>query len=261
MRRFAAPIPILLLLVILALGGCGGEHGGKILDNSIQTMEQVKTLKMKVDVTNEEGGQKQEDSYEAVLVQSSENPDEYNMMLAVDVPGIEDKVYFVNGYQYLKIDGDWYKTPVEQETTVGLGRFEQLKEVSKEMSVTSESGDSWTLSFDLSAEFLKDAMTEGTEGLDPMGPEFDEMVQSFLESTKIAGELKIAKSTYYLEMMKTTMSASIEGLGSFSMDATARFSDFNKDLEVKLPQDAKNARDLPEDMEIPELPFSDPLSF
>ena len=261
MRKFAAPIPILLLLVVLALAGCGGEPGGEILDKSIQTMEQVKSLKMNVDVINEEDGQKQEDSYEAVVVRSGDNPDEYNMMLAVDVPGVEDKVYFVDGYQYVKIDGEWYKAPIEQQATMGLGQFEQLKEMSDEMNVTSENGDSWTISFDLSSQFLEDAMMEDTEELETMGPDFDEMIQSFVENTRIGGELRIAKSTYYLEMMNTTMNTSIEGFGSFSMDATARFSDFDKGLEVELPADAKNARDLPEDMEMPELPFSDPLSF
>lgn len=261
MRRFTTPIPVLLLLVILALAGCGGEPGGEILDKSIQTMEQVKSLKMDVDVTSEEDGQKQEESYEAVLVRSDENPDAYNMMLAVDLPGIEDNIYFIDGYQYVKIGGNWYKAPVEQELTMGLGQFEQLKDVSQEMNVTSESGDSWTLSFDLSDEFIESAMTEGTEGMDAMGSEFDEMVKSFVENTRIGGELQIAKSTYYLEIMKTTMSASIEGFGAFSMDATARFSDFNKGLEVELPQDARNAPDLPEDIEMPEMPFSDPLAF
>ncbi len=261
MRKFTAPITVLLLLVVLALAGCGGEPAGEILDKSIRTMEQVKSLKMNVDVTNEEDGQKQEESYEAVLVRSDKNPDAYNMMLAVDIPSIEDKVYFVDGYQYVKISGDWYKAPVEQEATMGLGQFEQLEEMSEEMKVTSESGDSWTLSFDLSAEFIEDAMMEGTEGMDAMGSEFDEMLQSLVENTNIGGELEIAKSTYYLEIMKTTMSAGIEDFGSFSMDATSRFSDFNKDLDVELPEDAKNARDLPEDMEMPELPFSNPLSF
>ena len=261
MRKFTAPIPILLLLVVLALAGCGGEPGGEILDKSMEKMEQVKSLKTKVNVTSEEGGQKQEDSYEAVVVRSDDNPDVYNMMLVTDVPEVEDKIYFVDGYQYLKTGGEWYKTPAEQQATMGLGQFEQLKDMSDKMNVTSESGDSWTLSFDLSAEFLEDAMTEGTEGLETMGPEFDEMMQSFVENTRIGGELRIAKSTYYLEMMNTTMNTSIEGLGSFSIDTTARFSDFDKGLEVELPADAKNARDLPEDMEMPELPFNDPLSF
>ncbi|MBU4173707.1 MAG: hypothetical protein KKB90_09935 [Actinobacteria bacterium] len=261
MRKFTAPIPVLLLLVILALAGCGGETGSSILDKSMQTMEQVKSLKMNVDVISEESGQKQEDSYEAVMVRSDENPDAYNMMLVTDATETEDNIYFVDGYQYIVIAGDWYKSPVDQEAAMGLGQFEQLKEVSDEMKVTSESGDGWTLSFDLSDEFLKDAMTKGTEGLDTMGPEFDEMVKSFVENTKIGGELQIAKSTYYLEVMKTLMDADIEGLGSFSIDATVKFSDFDKEFKVKLPADAKNAQDLPDDMEMPELPFSDPLSF
>lgn len=261
MRKSTVPILVLLLLVILALAGCGGEPGGEILVKSIQTMEQVESLKMNVEVTNEESGQKKEESYEAVLVRSDEDPNAYNMMLTADMPGIEDKVYFVDGYQYVKMGGDWYKAPVEQEVTMGLGQFEQLKDVSDEMIVTSESDDSWMLSFDLSDEFIESAMTEGTEGMDDMGSEFDDMVKSFMENTSIGGELQIAKSTYYLEIMKATMNTSIEDLGSFSMDATARFSDFNKGLEVKLPQDAKDATDLPEDMEMPELPFSDPLAF
>lgn len=261
MKKLVIPVLVVLLLVVTALAGCGGEPGGDILDKSIEKMEQVKSLKMKVDVTSEEGGQKQEESYEAVVVRSDKNPGEYNMILVADAPGIDDKIYVVDGFQYMKISGEWYKTPVEEQATMGLGQFEQLKDMSDEMNVTSESGDSWTVTFDLSAEFLERAMMEGTEGLDDLGPEFDEMMRSFMENTKIGGELRIAKSTYYLEMMRTLMDADIEGLGTFSMDATAWFSDFDQDLKVELPAEAKNARDLPEDMDTPDLPFSDPLSF
>jgi len=261
MKKLVIPVLLVLLLVIPVLAGCGGEPGGEILNKSIEKMEKVNTLTMKIDVTSEEGGETIRENFEAVVTRSDGNPEEFDMMLVTDSPGTEDKIYVVDGYRYMKIEGEWFKSPVSGDSIMGLGQFEQLKDMSDAMVVTSEDDNSWTLSFDLSSEFLEDALMEETEGLETMGPEFDEMIQSFVESTKITGELKIAKSTYYLEKMNTAMSASIEGLGSFALEAIAEYSDYDKDLKVELPADAKSARDLPEDMEMPELPFSDPISF
>ena len=257
MKKSVVLAMVFLFSVALVLAGCGSQSAGEILDQSVKKMETVESLKMKADMTNEESGKKENTQFDAVLARSEANREEYNMMITSDVAGVEETIYIVDGYQYMKLDGEWYKAPAtEEDTVVDLGQLGKLAEMADEIEITSVSGDSWTLSYELGAEYFVEMMKESGE-FEGEGEEFDEMMEPFVENMELNGKLRIAKSTYYLEMMNMVMDASIEGLGSFSMEITSEYSDYDKGLEVELPEEAKNAKDLPPEMQQPGSPFSD----
>jgi hypothetical protein len=265
MRKVLLVLVALLLVAVLVVVGCGKkdetESAQEIVNKSQEASESIKSLKAtgRIDFKTPEAEEKEEKlDYEAEVNIVSED-DVQARIVATDDKGEKNEAYLYEGYMYSYSPvAGWTKQKVEnleQLQSTGITSPSDLTELSKyaeNLKKLPDEGNNYVISFNVGTKFFDEALgaAEGaTSSEDATGSqEVDEMMQmvkEMVKGLKVKVVMKIDKKSFYTS--EADIDASMKGVpifGDISIAVDSAFSDYNAPVEIALPAEAQNAKEV-----------------
>ncbi len=260
MRKTIYLITVFVVTCVLLLGGCGakkevttGAKASEIVNKATLNMQKIKTFKAKAfySITSAtQGAQNMNYSFDI----ESDKTDPANITTKMSVKGTGNQnfdMYITGGYAYMAVPGKgWYKSPVKQEQIEKQASPENIARYTKgaeDMKIIKEDGISYTISFTISRKFLEEQMKSqmGEETQD--SKEFKQYMEQIFKGLKMSCIFTISKKNLLVEKANIQMvMKDMPVIGDVNMTMNIEFSDFNKPLSIKLPDEAKTAQETKE---------------
>ncbi len=265
LKRLVALLTLVAIIAaIVVLAGCGnGVDAKQILVKSGESMGKIKTAKFQMDMEMDAGeGQSTKATYmvEEVLDDPEGIKLKVTQKMEMDTgEGKEEQeteMYLVGNTAYMldPTSGEWLKqegiSPQAVLNTMGMGSVSELKDSLKyaeDAKVTSEDTDSYTISCAFGDKFYKDYMLKSVEGMEDT-PEYEEYLKAIeeMEAPTMTMTMKVDKKTDYVTEVDGTITMKGEGTPEGGGESTTKIKskllEYNKPIEIVLPEEAKNAK-------------------
>lgn len=254
MLRKMLVVLVAVVVVALMVAGCGQKKESSadakaILEDSSNKMQEVATVKADGSYemsTQAEGAEEMELSFQMEMDMSDPNNPKGRMVMKG--MGEDVDVYMDGGYAYAEVAGSgWVKTPLEtgslsQPTPTEITQF---AENAKDLKITSEDSNSYTLDFEIDRAYIEEQMA-ASEGFTVEGSEeYGEMIEAIVNSMTMNATFKVAKDTKYIEDATIKMEISdMPMAGNMAVNMKMSFSDYNQPVDVVLPAAAASAREV-----------------
>lgn len=260
---------VLSVLVALALSlfpGCGKKSQGvvegdamEVLRQTSQAMAQVRTYRLKGTMSMSAAGLTGAgaDTWNMEMESELENRDgDVRQHMSMSVSGVSMDAYLVGGVYYQNVPGQgWMKMSVAEYRTqnMNLGMMDPdqmglLADSAQELKIIGEDEDSVGISFQLGKEFLLasiDFYRKNVEGGGQQMQEGLEMLEKAAEDFSASVTMWIRKADHYMKSMEMSYRfGDFAGMGSVDTSINAEYSDYNADIRVELPEEARQAKEF-----------------
>lgn len=270
MRKILYITAAVIVLSALLLPGCGAKkevktnsRASEIIEKASLNMQQLKTLKAKVFYSMKSAKQGAQDmTYSFDIESDKTDPSNPSTKMVMRGGGQTADMFITGGYAYMAVPGKgWYKSPVKQESLQEQASPEDISKYTKgaeNIRLTREDRLSYTISFKIGKKFLEDQiksqMGERTEAT----KEYQQYMEQILKGLDMSCIFRISKKDLLIEKANINMKMkNMPVIGDVDLTMIIEFSDLNKPLAIKLPQEAEKAQEtqeLPGQVGIPGFP-------
>jgi outer membrane lipoprotein-sorting protein len=232
----------LVLLIVSSLLGCntqGKSAAGDILDKSISKMKTLSSFKETDTIVSS--------TKEETSITTLEAEYDLSAKKSHSVKTENDSVttsYFYGGYLYTSVsDGKWQKEKVAGAGSFWLAEVSKMTKNPKSVRVISENSTTYELGLDVKRQ-LVNLMLYADVNANPKAADNPEQVATVKAVENMNGSvvLTVAKDTLYLERADIEISiTAMPDIGDLSLKEDIKFYDFNKPVDIALPDAAKSA--------------------
>lgn len=253
---------------------------GVSFDDLQKNMTEVSSYRMDGKMTMEMPGLGAEEGMEGAFdmsfpfwVEYSKKDGEVKMKTVADtgemLPGMgadSSEIYVIGDKMYMLVDDSWYYTDYEPTGSPSLSDSSGLDPQSIEMmlkyadsvEVVEEKGDTVEFSLTLGRKYVEMVLEEAHKNLEgtdqeTMNEEI-EIIEKMMKAARIT--LIVDKESSLLNTFTMTIEADLADFTGDEMpipegttvkiEMTAKFSGYDKDYEIELPEAAKDAQSLPD---------------
>lgn len=241
---------LLTVFSVIFIGACGKSKINKeeVIGKFIEVSKNIKSADMVIDMKMTQEGSK--DALN-MSIDSSIILEPVEMRLEMSVPNQSAKVlaYIKENKMYLldPISNQWVKQSFSAETgeqfkgyiTNSNYIYDVMKDNIDKIDVDEKDGD-YIISISKKSEFLKDAMKKQLSSMNTTGSQIGDQV----EIDNIAVQYVVDKNTYMPKTSVMSFDMSMNGQ-KISMAMDSKFSNINEVKEIALPEEAKNAQEIP----------------
>ncbi|MBN1289237.1 MAG: hypothetical protein JXA49_06340 [Actinobacteria bacterium] len=255
---------LLLLSVLLVSGavvpGCGKndkepEELQGIIEKSNRKMQVVKTFNLDFkSVLDAPVISKEKEKLDMVV--SADIGDRNNPKYHIRFSGMgtESEAYSIDDYAYAFVpEKGWLKsltTEVRDLMNVfqlSPSELDKLTGNAKNLELKDETDESYVISFEVGPKFFEQAILN-QDIVDELGPEVKYMIEEMSKRTSIDAVITIDKETMLVDEVDLEMYVEdVELLGDINLAIKAVFSNYNKPVDIALPEAAANAREAAPD--------------
>jgi hypothetical protein len=255
MRKVLPIVIAALLAATFVAAGCGKTapkvgNAQKILEDSNKAMQSVKSYKAVGDISmysNAPEAGKMNFEFEMQIQQTG--PNDFAGRMTINSMGQDMEMYMVNGYAYMNDpEKGWVKQPLSDFTDFSKlaspADISDLGDAAQDPRILTEDSQFYKIAFDLGADYIKDLMglEKGTENL---SAEEKKIAQDMLKGMEMSAVFKIEKSTMYVVAMVMNFNIpNMPTVGAVKMEEKINLSEFNKPVEIALPPEAQNAKEV-----------------
>lgn len=261
MKKIAAAV--IATIIILSVVGCGGGsqiEPTPLLIESAGAMSEVSSYRMSGTIEMSSGsgspGVQSQPVGMEIVADVQNTGGEVRQHMYITVGDYEIEAYIIGGVYYQDLPGQgWMKMSTgayrTQNMNLGLVDAEQMglmAELAKNAEVIEENDEQVSLSFQLDKEYFDASMELYRQYIDEEGQQLPEELLQIEEAiSDFQAEIRIwlLKSDNLIERM--TMSYAMTGLpqvGEVSSSMLMDFSDYNQDIVIELPEEARQAQEF-----------------
>lgn len=271
MKKIASILLVCVLLV--ASLGCGGKEKAALseeeaaslvglVEDSIRAMSQLKGYRMKgsMEMRMGAGEEAAGNTLNMELQSEVENlGDTANQHMRIDMGFMTTEAYLYEGYYYQNIPGQgWSKISLAEfqaqnlaTGTSGIMATEQLRrilEAMEEITVIEDSEEVTGLSLRMGKEFLLSSLASYREmnAEDSAGQmeEWLRMIEESAENFSAEMRIWIGKGDHLIRRMEQVMELkSLAQLGDIWSQMSVEIYDYDADIRIQLPEEAKKAKE------------------
>jgi len=259
-------LSLLSLLALLFSSGCGKKSQGgvegepmDVLRQASESMARVQTYRLKGTMSMKAAALMGtgSDSWTVEMNSEIENRDgDVRQHMSMSVSGISMDAYLVEGVYYQQLPGEgWMKMSLAEYRTqnmdLGMVDPEQLgilADSALDLKVVGEDQEAVGVSFRLGKEYLlasidlyrrnmQDGGEQELEGL--------EMLEKSAEDFSATVSMWIRKADMLIRNMEMSYAfGDLGGMGSVETTMKAEYYDYNADIKVELPEEAREAKEF-----------------
>lgn len=144
-------------------------------------------------------------------------------------------VYYQNGYEYINISGDWWKSKAAPPR-----HFIELQKYARNLKMVSQSEDSCVIECELSSQYVCEVF-----GLDPNAKSDGSEIEygQFADDSQVAVRMTISKTDDLMaRLTQRTQMPSALGGHDLDMIQTTDYYDYDSTVDVTLPEAAIDAK-------------------
>lgn len=242
---------LLTVFSVMLIGACGKSKINKeeVINKFVEVSKDMKSANMLMDIKMAQKGVKENIN---ISIDSAIIIEPLQMKLEMAVPNQPTKIdlYIKDGYMYAldPLSNQWVKqksTELANEQFKGymtnsLYIYDVMKDNIDKMEVDEKDGN-YIISISKNSEFLKEAMKKQLSNMNTPGGQLGEQI----EIDNIAIQYIIDKNTYLVKNSIMSFDVVING-EKLAMNLDTKFSNINGVSEISIPEEAKNAEEIPE---------------
>jgi len=241
----------LTVFSVMFIGACGKSEINKeeVINKFIEVSKEMKSANMLMDIKISQKGSKENIN---ILMDSTIILEPLQMKLEMTVPSQSTKmdIYIKDGYMYAldPFSNQWIKqkvTDLENEQFKGymtnsLYVYDVMKDNIDKMNIDEKDGN-YIISISKNSEFLKEAMKKQLSTMDTSVSQLEEKI----ETDNIAIQYTIDKNTYLVKNSNMSFDVLMNGEKT-TINLDKKFSNINEVKEISIPEETKNAEEIPE---------------
>ena len=242
---------VLTVFSVMFVGACGKSKINKeeVINKFVEVSKDMKSANMLMDIKMSQKGSKESInmSIDSVIILEP-----LEMKLEMTVPNQPTKIdlYIKDGYMYAldPLSNQWIKqklTDLANEQFKGymtnsLYIYDVMKDNIDKMDVDEKDGD-YIISISKNSEFLKDAMKKQLSNMNTPGSQLGEQI----EIDNIAIQYIVNKNTYLVKNSIMSFDVAMNG-EKITINLDTKFSNINEVKEISIPEETKNAKEIPQ---------------
>ena len=242
---------LLTVFSVMLIGACGKSKINKeeVINKFVEVSKDMKSANMLMDIKMAQKGVKENINISidsAIIIE----PLQMKLEMAVSNQPTKIDLYIKDGYMYAldPLSNQWVKqksTELANEQFKGymtnsLYIYDVMKDNIDKMEVDEKDGN-YIISISKNSEFLKEAMKKQLSNMNTPGGQLGEQI----EIDNIAIQYIIDKNTYLVKNSIMSFDVVING-EKLAMNLDTKFSNINGVSEISIPEEAKNAEEIPE---------------
>ncbi len=242
---------VLTVFSVMFVGACGKSKINKeeVINKFVEVSKDMKSANMLMDIKMSQKGSKESIN---MSIDSAIILEPLEMKLEMTVPNQPTKIdlYIKDGYMYVldPLSNQWMKQKVTDLVneqfkgymTNSLYIYDVMKDNIDKMDVDEKDGD-YIISISKNSEFLKDAMKKQLSNMNTPGSQLGEQI----EIDNIAIQYIVDKNTYLVKNSIMSFDVAMNG-EKITINLDTKFSNINEVKEISIPEETKNAEEIPE---------------
>ena len=242
---------VLTVFSVMFVGACGKSKINKeeVINKFVEVSKDMKSANMLMEIKMSQKGSKESIN---MSIDSAIILEPLEMKLEMAVPNQPTKIdlYIKDGYMYAldPLSNQWMKQKVtglvnEQfkgYMTNSLYIYDVMQDNIDKMDVDEKDGN-YIISISKNSEFLKDAMKKQLSNMNTPGSQLGEQI----EIDNIAIQYIVDKNTYLVKNSIMSFDVAMNG-EKITINLDTKFSNINEVKEISIPEEAKNAEEIPE---------------
>lgn len=242
---------LLTVFSVMFVGACGKSKINKeeVINKFVEVSKDMKSANMLMDIKMSQKGSKESIN---MSIDSAIILEPLEMKLEMTVPNQPTKIdlYIKDGYMYVldPLSNQWMKQKVTDLVneqfkgymTNSLYIYDVMKDNIDKMDVDEKDGD-YIISISKNSEFLKDAMKKQLSNMNTPGSQLGEQI----EIDNIAIQYIVDKNTYLVKNSIMSFDVAMNG-EKITINLDTKFSNINEVKEISIPEETKNAEEIPE---------------
>lgn len=242
---------VLTVFSVMFVGACGKSKINKeeVINKFVEVSKDMKSANMLMDIKMSQKGSKESIN---MSIDSAIILEPLEMKLEMTVPNQPTKIdlYIKDGYMYVldPLSNQWMKQKVTDLVneqfkgymTNSLYIYDVMKDNIDKMDVDEKDGD-YIISISKNSEFLKDAMKKQLSNMNTPGSQLGEQI----EIDNIAIQYIVDKNTYLVKNSIMSFDVAMNG-EKITINLDTKFSNINEVKEISIPEETKNAKEIPE---------------
>ena len=242
---------LLTVFSVMFVGACGKSKINKeeVINKFVEVSKDMKSANMLMDIKMSQKGSKESIN---MSIDSAIILEPLEMKLEMTVPNQPTKIdlYIKDGYMYVldPLSNQWMKQKVTDLVneqfkgymTNSLYIYDVMKDNIDKMDVNEKDGD-YIISISKNSEFLKDAMKKQLSNMNTPGSQLGEQI----EIDNIAIQYIVDKNTYLVKNSIMSFDVAMNG-EKITINLDTKFSNINEVKEISIPEETKNAEEIPE---------------
>ena len=242
---------VLTVFSVIFIGACGKSKINKeeVINKFVEVSKDMKSANMLMDIKMSQKGSKESIN---MSIDSAIILEPLEMKLEMTVPNQPTKIdlYIKDGYMYVldPLSNQWMKQKVTDLVneqfkgymTNSLYIYDVMKDNIDKMDVDEKDGD-YIISISKNSEFLKDAMKKQLSNMNTPGSQLGEQI----EIDNIAIQYIVDKNTYLVKNSIMSFDVAMNG-EKITINLDTKFSNINEVKEISIPEETKNAEEIPE---------------
>ena len=242
---------VLTVFSVMFVGACGKSKINKeeVINKFVEVSKDMKSANMLMEIKMSQKGSKESIN---MSIDSAIILEPLEMKLEMTVPNQPTKIdlYIKDGYMYVldPLSNQWMKQKVTDLVneqfkgymTNSLYIYDVMKDNIDKMDVDEKDGD-YIISISKNSEFLKDAMKKQLSNMNTPGSQLGEQI----EIDNIAIQYIVDKNTYLVKNSIMSFDVAMNG-EKITINLDTKFSNINEVKEISIPEETKNAEEIPE---------------
>ena len=242
---------LLTVFSVMFVGACGKSKINKeeVINKFVEVSKDMKSANMLMDIKMSQKGSKESIN---MSIDSAIILEPLEMKLEMTVPNQPTKIdlYIKDGYMYVldPLSNQWMKQKVTDLVneqfkgymTNSLYIYDVMKDNIDKMDVDEKDGD-YIISISKNSEFLKDAMKKQLSNMNTPGSQLGEQI----EIDNIAIQYIVDKNTYLVKNSIMSFDVAMNG-EKITINLDTKFSNINEVKEISIPEETKNAEEIPQ---------------
>ncbi len=242
---------VLTVFSVMFVGACGKSKINKeeVINKFVEVSKDMKSANMLMDIKMSQKGSKESIN---MSIDSAIILEPLEMKLEMTVPNQPTKIdlYIKDGYMYAldPLSNQWIKqklTDLANEQFKGymtnsLYIYDVMKDNIDKMDVDEKDGN-YVISISKNSEFLKDAMKKQLSNMNTPGSQLGEQI----EIDNIAIQYIVDKNTYLVKNSIMSFDVAMNG-EKITINLDTKFSNINEVKEISIPEETKNAKEIPQ---------------
>ena len=242
---------VLTVFSVMFVGACGKSKINKeeVINKFVEVSKDMKSANMLMDIKMSQKGSKESIN---MSIDSAIILEPLEMKLEMTIPNQPTKIdlYIKDGYMYVldPLSNQWMKQKVTDLVneqfkgymTNSLYIYDVMKDNIDKMDVDEKDGD-YIISISKNSEFLKDAMKKQLSNMNTPGSQLGEQI----EIDNIAIQYIVDKNTYLVKNSIMSFDVAMNG-EKITINLDTKFSNINEVKEISIPEETKNAEEIPE---------------
>lgn len=282
MKRFGIATLIGIMIMALALAGCGGGGDDKVSAKEIlqKSQDAAETLEsftatgsaqfQMEDIDTGEVDEADLD-YSMKMNRIDDETYEAEITLTEKTSGEEFLIYMMEDYAYVYYEDTWVKQPIDEASsgiasaTLTPDQISDMSKYAEDLEKGKDDGDDYVISYDIGSGFFSELLqaasdsgitdselldeAAGESGLDP--EMMLEAAEQLLSGLNLEVTMRVNKDTYYVSGASVRIALAGNDLfGSMNGKMEIKIKNINKPVDIELPDEALDAIEIdPSDLD------------